>query len=137
MQQLQHETAVDGLQALADLGPVLDDRNAMLAVIRRALTDPAYGGQPGGWPAFADALGDADLTALGLRKELEAAEGFKEGTMPQYFYSSLWIVPYSSVRSHPEFKKLLVETGVVDYWRQTGKWGDGCGPVGANDFQCR
>ena len=33
--------------------------------------------------------------------------------------------------------RLLVETGVVDYWRQTGKWGDGCAPVGEDDFQCR
>ena len=41
------------------------------------------------------------------------------------------------LRSHPEFKKLLVEMGVVDYWRQTGKWGDGCKPVGADDFQCQ
>ena len=37
----------------------------------------------------------------------------------------------------PAFKKLLIETGVADYWRQTGKWGDGCKPVGADDFQCQ
>ena len=52
-------------------------------------------------------------------------------------YFNLWIAPYSRVRSHPEFKKLLVEMGLVDYWRQTGKWGDGCKPVGADDFQCQ
>ena len=23
------------------------------------------------------------------------------------------------------------------YWRHTGKWGDGCAPVGADDFQCQ
>jgi hypothetical protein len=49
----------------------------------------------------------------------------------------LWIAPYSRLRSHPEFQKLLVEMGVVDYWRQTGKWGDGCKPVGADDFECQ
>lgn len=27
-------------------------------------------------------------------------------------YYVLWVLPYSSVRSHPEFKKLLVEAGV-------------------------
>jgi hypothetical protein len=50
---------------------------------------------------------------------------------------SLWLAPYSSLRAHPEFKKLLIETGLADYRRQTGKWGDGCEPVGADDFQCQ
>ena len=30
-----------------------------------------------------------------------------------------------------------IEAGVADYWRQTGKWGDGCQPVGTDDFQCQ
>jgi hypothetical protein len=25
---------------------------------------------------------------------------------------------------------------VRSYWRKTGKWGDGCKPIGADDFQC-
>ena len=121
-----------------DLGKVLDDREAMLAVTRKALSDKAYGGDIlGVWASVADALGDPDLTAIALRKQLEGAEGFKQGAMPQYPYYVLWVVPYSSVRSHPEFKKLLVEAGVVDYWRQSGKWGDGCGPVSDADFRCR
>ena len=47
------------------------------------------------------------------------------------------LAPYSGLRGHPEFKKLLIETGLAEYWRQTGKWGDGCKPVGADDFQCQ
>ena len=86
---------------------------------------------------IADALGDADLTAVALRKYLESREGFRNGSMGFVDYFGLWIAPYSRLRSHPEFKKLLVEMGVVDYWRQTGKWGDGCKPVGADDFQCQ
>ena len=35
------------------------------------------------------------------------------------------------------YKAMLVEAGVVDYWRQTRRWGDGCEPRGAEDFQCR
>jgi TolB-like protein/tetratricopeptide (TPR) repeat protein len=120
-----------------DLGRVLDDREAMLAVTRRALADKAYGGDViSVWAGVADALGDADLTVIALRRQLEAEEGFKQGTMSHFPYYMFWVVPYSSVRSHPEFKKLLLEAGVVDYWRQTGKWGDGCAPVGAEDFQC-
>lgn len=133
----QHDKNFDS-QAFRDLGKVLADRGAMLAVTRKAIYNNAYrGGDIYVWTSVADALGDADLTVIALRKQLQAVEGFKEGTMSEFSYPYLWIVPYSSVRSHPEFKKLLVEAGVVDYWRQSGKWGDGCGPVGNDDFQCR
>ncbi len=57
--------------------------------------------------------------------------------MTQYPYVVFWNAPYSNVRAHPDFRKLLSEAGVVDYWRQTGKWGDGCRPIGADDFQCQ
>jgi TolB-like protein/DNA-binding winged helix-turn-helix (wHTH) protein len=122
-----------------DLGKVLDDREAMLALVRKAVTDENYGG--GGelayvWTSVADALGDADLTAAALRQDLASQPGFTERTMAQFPYVALWNAPYSNVRAHPEFKKLLIETGVADYWRQTGKWGDGCKPLGADDFQC-
>jgi len=122
-----------------DLGKVLNDRAAMLALVRKALTDEAYGGSINFEYVthVADALGAADLAAAALRKDLEAEEGFKECAMTQYSYSALWNTPYSNVRAHPHFKKLLVEAGVVDYWRQTGKWGDGCRSVGTDDFQCQ
>ena len=123
-----------------DLGAALGDRGAMLAQVRRAVEVPAYGGGPNA--AFvptgvADALGDADLAVAAMRRELEAAEGFDSGTMAQQPYVAFWNAPYSGVRSHPQFKAMLVKAGVVDYWRQTGRWGDGCGPAGADDFQCR
>ncbi|WFC41778.1 winged helix-turn-helix domain-containing protein [Pseudoxanthomonas sp. SE1] len=132
----------DGLDTpfLRDLGEVLDDREAMLVLVRRALADDAYAG--GVEVAYtrtsvADALGDADLAVRSLRRELEAQPGFEDGTMAQHAYVAFWNVPYSGTRAHPDFKALLVKAGVVDYWRQTGRWGDGCGPVGADDFQCR
>ena len=30
----------------------------------------------------------------------------------------------------------MIETGLADYWRQTGDWGDVCRPVGDDDFEC-
>jgi hypothetical protein len=72
-----------------------------------------------------------------MRKDVEAQQGFTERTMAQFPYVAFWNAPYSDVRAHPDYKKLLIEAGVVDYWRQTGKWGDGCKPLGANDFQCQ
>jgi len=123
-----------------DLGSRLDDRQAMRALLRRALADEAYGGGTGLAHVLtnvADALGDADLAVIALRRELAAWPGFKEGAMAQYPYVAFWNSPYSGLRAHPGFKQLLVETGVVDYWRRTGRWGDGCAPVGAEDFRCR
>ena len=121
-------------------GDVLWGNPSMLALVRRALADEAYGG--GGslayvWINVADALGDADLAVAALRKDLEAQPGFSERTMAQFPFVAFWNAPYSNVRAHPDFKKLLIEAGVADYWRQTGKWGDGCQPVGAGDFQCQ
>jgi TolB-like protein len=128
-----------GWPFLLDLGGVLNDRDAMLAILREAAKDPAYGG---GRRAIvfqmetADALGDTDLAVDALRRYLESAEGFQDGSMRHGHYWQFWTMPHSSIRSHPEFKRLLTKTGVVDYWRQTGKWGDGCKPIGADDFQC-
>jgi len=125
---------------LLELGGVLGDRDAMLAILRKAAEDPAYGG---GRPGIvfqmetADALGDADLAADALRRFLESSEGFDDGSMHHATYWQFWTSPHSGVRAHPEFKRLLIKTGVADYWRQTGRWGDGCKPVGADDFQCR
>jgi TolB-like protein len=124
---------------LLDLGGVLDDRDAMLAVLREAARDPAYGG---GIDAIvfqmetADALGDADLAVDALRRHLESAEGFEEGRLHHVIYWMFWTAPHSGIRAHPEFKRLLARTGVVDYWRKTGRWGDGCEPVGTDDFRC-
>jgi TolB-like protein len=129
-----------GWPFLLDLGGVLNDRDAMLAILREAAKDPAYGG--GGRRAIifqmetADALGDADLAVDALRRNLESVDGFAEGRMNHEAYWEIWTTPHSSIRAHPEFKRLLVQTGVADYWRQTGRWGDGCKPLGADDFQC-
>lgn len=123
---------------LRQLSDVLDDRAAMLALARKSLSTPVHG--MGGDSEFvmfvADALGDADLTVAAMRKTLESIDGFTERAMAQYAYVLLWNAPYSTARAHPDFKRLLIETGVADYWRQTGRWGDGCQPVGEDDFQC-
>jgi hypothetical protein len=137
-QLLQGEEGPDS-PFFRDLGAVLHDRDAMLAILHKAAADSAYRGNLGkrGLVDLADALGEADLAATAMREIMEGRKGFKEGRMDYGSYWNLWLAPYSGLRAHPEFKKLLIETGLAEYWRQTGKWGDGCKPVGADDFQCR
>lgn len=77
-----------------------------------------------------------NFLSAAMRKTLESVPGFGTRSMSQFPYVRLWNAPYSRVRAHLDFKKLLIQAGVVDYWRQTGKWGDGCKPIGAEDFQC-
>jgi TolB-like protein/DNA-binding winged helix-turn-helix (wHTH) protein len=123
-----------------DLGKVLDDRAAMLAIVRKALADETYGGGIDFaymWTNVADALGDVDLTLAAMRKDLEAQPGFSARAMAQFPYVAFWNAPYSNVRADAGYKRLLIEAGVADYWRQTGKWGDGCRPVSKDDFQCQ
>jgi TolB-like protein len=123
---------------LLDLGGVLNDREAMLAILREAAKDPAYGG---GRSALvfqmetADALGNADLAVDALRRYLESSKGFPR-SMHHGTYWQFWTTPHSGTRTHPEWKRLLIQTGVVEHWRQTGQWGDGCKPVGKDDFSC-
>jgi TolB-like protein len=126
----------DSAPRFRDLGAVLHDRDAMLAILHKAAADSVYRGD-GELLLLADALGDADLAAATMRESMEGSKGFKEGRLAFGSYWTLWMAPYSNLRSHPEFKKLLIETGLADYWRQTGKWGDGCKPVGTDDFQCQ
>ena len=136
----QDPGTVFGAPFFRDLGAVLHDRAAMLALVRRALADEAYGGGARAayvWTNVADALGDADLAVAAMRRDLEGQPGFETGTMAQRPYVALWNSPYSAARAHPDFKRLLVETGVAAYWRQTGRWGDGCRATGADDFQCQ
>jgi TolB-like protein/DNA-binding winged helix-turn-helix (wHTH) protein/tetratricopeptide (TPR) repeat protein len=131
LQQDNHDTPF--FRGLRD---VLGDRGATLTRVRKVLAAPQDGRDPELAMFVADALGDADLAVAAMRKALESAAGFREGAMTQYPYVLFWNAPYSGVRAHPDFKRLLIQAGVADYWRRTGKWGDGCEPVAADDFRC-
>ncbi len=48
---------------------------------------------------------------------------------------TLWDPVMSEVRQLPEFKKLVTDLNLVEYWRAYG-WADACKPVGDNDFTC-
>jgi len=112
-------------QWVYDFGAVIPSRQDMLAVLRKA----AEAGEIFE-PTLADALGDRDL-ALGLSRSLLARMRGEQSTWWQP-----WLLAQSGARADPRFKELMREGGLPDFWRQSGKWPDFCGPVGADDFEC-
>ena len=49
--------------------------------------------------------------------------------------AALWYPIMSEVRQLPEFKQLVTDLNLVEYWRTYG-WADACKPLGENDFTC-
>jgi hypothetical protein len=49
--------------------------------------------------------------------------------------TDVWGPAYAPARARPEFKKIMQDMGLVDYWR-TYKWADKSRPVGPTDFEC-
>ena len=47
------------------------------------------------------------------------------------FFMSEWTV----LRQHPRFHELVLQQGLIDYWKQWG-WSDYCEPAGDDDFRC-
>ena len=112
----------------ARLEPLLDDRLALQAFIRKVIRERQTAFEHARF--FADAIGEPELAL----ESLQAFMNQPNRTFRRYWQP--WISPYSSMRTLPGFKQILIDGGIVDYWRQTGRWGDFCKPVG-DDFQCR
>ncbi|HLA71775.1 MAG TPA: winged helix-turn-helix domain-containing protein [Steroidobacteraceae bacterium] len=102
-------------KALADLHGAIKDQ-------RRGETS-SWGVKPAIWAAY---LGDPRL-ALELVRPI---------ALDVTYTRILWAPVFSDMRRLPEFKALVTELKLVDFWRTTGKWGDFCKPVGADDFEC-
>jgi TolB-like protein len=108
-----------------DFGAAIPNRKAMLAVLRKAFE----AGEDTNL-LLADALGDRDLALTMLRSDLTRYRGQTN----TWWWP--WMLVHSGARADPRFKELMREAGLADYWRQSGKWADFCGPVGEDDFEC-
>ena len=110
---------------------LLDDGPAGLAELHRMHADPAFGSPQhlvviAVWAAY---FGDPAL-ALAAWKDIFARAGLTS------LGGVVWMRIFRDARRLPGFKDLLRKIGLVDYWRETGDWGDFCHPVGDNDFEC-
>jgi hypothetical protein len=48
----------------------------------------------------------------------------------------IWVPVLADVRKTDAFKAFLRDIGLVELWRETGRWGDFCRPTGPDDFEC-
>ena len=98
-------------------------------VIRQAIDDPANQDRVrmAVVTLFADAFNEKDLALRALERSVIQLKNTQ----------ALWFPYRAGMRNDPAFKALLRATGLADYFRTSGNWGDFCKPVGADDFECR
>lgn len=77
----------------------------------------------------ADAFGDRQTALQALRR-------FAASKPLWYTIGGIWYSYGTGLRSDPEFKEVLRDLKLVDYYRAGGNWGDFCKPLGPDDFEC-
>jgi tetratricopeptide (TPR) repeat protein len=88
-------------------------------------------------------INDPSITPLELQyvARLVSIMGQPEISLNYWFgeraSAAIWDKVYDDMRRLPDFNQLLQEKGMVDYWRETGDWGDFCVPAGGQDFVCK
>ena len=107
---------------------VFDDREALLAHLRSEFADDSLR-----WPAKYHFI--AMLAAYFDEPELAMEALAAEIRFTPARQGATWHPVMSDVRKLPQFKDLMREINLVEYWREYG-WPDFCRPVGDDDFVC-
>lgn len=109
----------------------LDDREAAVRALHEKLTDP------NGLSPFLKNIVAIWATYWGEHElALELLTEFLTRTQAtRNLLFLVWREVYRECRKLPAFKVLLIESGLVDYWRESGNWSMFCRPVGDDDFE--
>jgi hypothetical protein len=112
-------------------GPVLaefDSPERVLSILRAVYEDESL--------QWARKLHDVAMVAVYFGDPEFALEVKRQELLVNTFrLGALWYPVMSEVRRLPEFKDLVTELNLVEYWRAYG-WAGACEPLGDNDFTC-
>lgn len=109
----------------------LDDRSVAIVELRNQLGDPANSNSNivvmmiAAWASY---FAEPEL-ALQASARLPPISGYS-------FNWTIWRPLHRQMRALPEFKALVRDWGLVDYWRESRNWGDYCRPTGKEEFEC-
>jgi Tfp pilus assembly protein PilF len=108
---------------------LIDRPSAAVDLLRSAFSDPAYQDAARqmvlSW--YLARFGGAPLAIAAMRRAyLDLGGSYLVG---------MWFPFMREVRKLPDFKVLLRDLGIYDYWRKSGKWGDFARPRGTDDFE--
>ncbi len=121
---VNHTVHVAGLENLPE---IFDQPETMLARLRQVQVDSANQSRQFLIAMWAGWYGDTALAASALRLFAIDRRSPRLG--------AIWHPALSEMRRTPAFKEILRDLGLVDYWRQSGKWGDFARPLGDDDFE--
>jgi Tfp pilus assembly protein PilF len=107
----------------------LDEPEEAISALHRFYQDPAYNNPfiSSVIALWASYYGEHEL-ALDIFQKFHASRSF--------LTYLIWRPIHKPIRQLPGFKDLVRNLGLVDYWRETGNWGQFCRPVGEDDFEC-
>lgn len=66
--------------------------------------------------------------------DVKGVPPFENGVPTEIMFINMFHLDGSVMRDHPRFRRMVVDSGLHDYWNKWG-WADMCRPV-ADDFQC-
>jgi adenylate cyclase len=117
------------MQVLRPVYEVFDQPQAALELVRGAFDDPTYQDPTRlailGW--YAAHFGDSALALAAMRRAFVDKRGFA--------VHALWYPVMGAARKSTDFKQLVRDIGLYDYWRASGRWGDFVRASGDNDFE--
>lgn len=66
--------------------------------------------------------------------DVKGTPGYEAGFPTEVLFANMFWHDGASLRAHPRFRRMVVESGLLDYWQKWG-WADMCRPA-ADSFEC-